>query len=164
MVQNVLFSDSQSPRWSDAERSAPKTAEEVAEVLAVAGALGRANPGRMRVAQTTIGPAKAHVRQLNAWSSESSSSSSSIWRVFRGRRTRTSMPRIRRAIRLTPMRQGGRSKPQPFREHANAVSKLGRVEWDSCAIALPASRRQTPPRSIKILPNTAHLHPSRVTS
>jgi hypothetical protein len=33
---------------------APKTAE----VLAVAGAFGRVNPGRMRVAQTTIGPAQ----------------------------------------------------------------------------------------------------------
>jgi hypothetical protein len=54
---------------------APKTAEVVAEVLAVAGvlgrvemvaevlaaagALGRVYPGRMRAAQTTIGPAKA---------------------------------------------------------------------------------------------------------
>ncbi|HEY2857074.1 MAG TPA: hypothetical protein VGJ21_01495, partial [Terracidiphilus sp.] len=45
--------------WSEAERSAPETAEVVAEVLAVAGALGRVNPGRMWAAQTTIGPAVA---------------------------------------------------------------------------------------------------------
>jgi hypothetical protein len=149
-----------SPVWSGAERIAPEVAEVVAEVLAVAGAFGRVNPGRMRAAQTTIGPAKAggaNPAPITPVPGQKSHLASRPTSNSPKTQTKTVPPLSRNPLPARHGRDGGTAETGPMvsvgRENAqrrrepDAVSELvERVEWGSVEgnSKLPSRSLKTP--------------------